>query len=120
MVVDPCQNCLFEVGVVQAALSCFCGPPSRICRLVLFEFGYGMFILPGSGMPFLGAMSSRRGTAPSGVAWGVSLAIASSHWAGPQKQGVGLEAVSMPCQAVPRTRLCTDVALSSEEGCLRW
>ena len=50
---DPGQYHLLEMGVVHAALSCFSGPPSCICRLVLFELGDGMLVLPGSGMPML-------------------------------------------------------------------
>ena len=47
------------------------------------------------GCRFSGAMSSRRGTAPSGVACGVSL---SSHWAGPTNTGGG----ALSClQALP-------------------
>ena len=53
MCVNPGQYHLFEMGVVQAALSCFSGPSTRICRFVLFELGDGVVILPGSRVPSL-------------------------------------------------------------------
>ena len=37
MGVDPVQYHLLEMGVIQAALSCFSGPPSRVCRFVLLK-----------------------------------------------------------------------------------
>ena len=52
----------------------------------------------GVGCQFSGAISSRRGTMPSGLACGVSLAIASSHWAGPTKTGGGALKLT-PCFA---------------------
>ena len=48
MGMNPGPYHLFEMGVVHAALSCFSGPSTRICSFVLFEFGDGMIILPGS------------------------------------------------------------------------
>ena len=53
MGMNPCQYDLLEMRVVHAALSCFSGPPSCICCLVLFQFGDRVLILPGSGMPML-------------------------------------------------------------------
>ena len=47
--------------VVCAALSCFRSPSSGICSFVAFEFGDGVRVLPGSGVPsFRGNVLSER------------------------------------------------------------
>ena len=51
MCMQPGKHGLFQLGVVCAALSCFGRPPPSICSLVTFEFGDGMVVLPGSGVP---------------------------------------------------------------------
>ena len=45
---------LFQVGVVEAALSCFSRPTPNICSFVFFELGDGLIELLGSGGSQLG------------------------------------------------------------------
>ena len=118
MGVQPGKQGLLQVRVVGAALSCFSRPPSRIRRLVAFEFGDGMAILPGSRVPSLrGYVLSERDRTFLVLVWGKFgnrlIPLFGSH----MDRGAVPSAVARPCQAVPGTRLCRVDEQSSEEGC---
>ena len=74
MGVQPGKQGLFQVWVVGAALSCFSRPPPCIRRLVALEFGDGMIVLPGSGVPSIwGYVLSERDRTFLVLMWGGEL-----------------------------------------------